>query len=509
MPEEEDLEILTTGTALSMNLDSEYRKYLLEAGSLISREGKDPVSLIYGMVDANNITLKALQELERSNKKEALTATLEDNFVIGIEEGDSSQSLYGLAIDVGTTTVVIYLMDLITGQEVDCASFYNPQKKFGGDVISRINYTLENKDGTDLLHKTLLAGLNEEIAKLLYENNIRIQDILKTVVVGNTVMLHMLLGFPTISLARAPYTPVFTGPLSFTPQGIGLELPERGLAHLLPCVSAYVGADVIADMLACDFGSDEDFHLLVDIGTNGEVVLGRGKNILACSTAAGPAFEGATISSGMAGLPGAISGFRLQDEGMEIRTIKDKKPQGICGSGLLDLVAELRRTGFINKEGRLAAREKLSQTMGKRLVDRDGKPAFLVVRAEDTGHGKEILLTQKDIRQVQLAKGAIASGIEMLLQEMEVEADNISKVFIAGGFGNYMDPQQACYIGLLPDSLKNKIVPIGNAAGTGACMFLLNKELKKEVQKFQEKTQYLELARKPDFQEVFVRALSF
>ncbi len=502
---------LSTGISTTTELQPGFKKGRVHLEKPVLEDPRDFVQRIHDELGTSDITLDALRELDMINKKEPFTILSREGKITGIEAGDTTRSLFGLAIDIGTTVIAIYLMDLGTGEEVDVQTVYNPQRRYGADVISRVNHTIQNKDGVTELQEVLLQGINEGIEELCSRQELKTDSIVQAVIVGNTIMLHTLLGVNADSIARIPYIPLFTDPLNFQPGELGIKINNCGLVQLLPSISGYIGADLIGDMLAVDFNSFSGAsNMLIDIGTNGEIVLGNKEGIVACSTAAGPAFEGASITSGMAGTSGAVSEFSLkQGEAPQIKTIGDKPARGICGSGLLDIVAELNRLNFIKTTGTFCSLEEMTDWQKSFMTEANGITAFRVVEAEKSDNGREIVVSQKDIREVQLAKGAVAAGINLLLKEVELNCDDIGIVFLAGGFGNYLNPTSAARIKMIPPELEGKIQRIGNAAGTGARMALLNKGLEAQTRELKDLTRYFELSVKTEFQEKFVEAMEF
>jgi uncharacterized 2Fe-2S/4Fe-4S cluster protein (DUF4445 family) len=326
-------------------------------------------------------------------------------------------------------------------------------------------------------------------------------DVLALTTAGNTVMLHTLLGVNAVSIANAPFEPVFSDQKVLAAQDLGIEIGSQGKVFVLPSVSGYVGADILAGLLVCDLDHQDSYGLLIDIGTNGEIVLGNEGKILACSTAAGPAFEGANISSGMAGIWGALSSFRIQEEAGIYETIGGIRPVGICGSGLIDIMAELLKHGFVDASGAFAVPSTLAKWKQDMLTTEGGMPAFLVT--------EEILFTQKDVREVQLAKGALRAGILTLLKEAGIEAEQIGQVYLAGGFGNFVDVHHACAMGLIPLELEERVTKIGNGAGLGAKLSLLDQSQLVRCTELKQRIQYIELSTRADFQELFMEAMFF
>ena len=379
---------------------------------------------------------------------------------------------YAAAFDIGTTTVVGFLLDGRTGELLATASAVNPQVQFGADVIARIETALAADE--PVLQRAILPILRQLLTEMTERANISSEQIELVSIVGNTAMHHLLLGIDPRPLVTPPYMPnVFEA----------LEL-EEGKVRILPNIAGFVGGDTVGCMTATRFDHFEELTLLLDIGTNGEMVLGTGSRRIACSTAAGPAFEGAKISMGMRGSPGAIDHTWIEDRELRWHTIGEEEPRGICGSGLLDLVACLLDLGVLDESGCL--NEKTYTVPG-------------------TG----VSLTQKDIREVQLAKAAIRAGIELMCDHLGVEAEDIQQVLLAGAFGNYMDPRSACRIGMIPPALLDRIKPIGNAAGEGAKICAVSREAYEYSKRLAAQTEFLELASKPEFQDCFVDALEF
>ncbi len=504
-----DIKIYTAGMSEETKINQKFKKQLVIIEKPTLCDQRDFARRILDFLSLKKIHPKAIIDLDKINKNDEITVTIKDREIIQLKGGNTVDYLYGIAIDIGTTTIVLYLLDLNSGNEIDVYSLYNPQKKFGADVISRIKYAMENKRGKDNLKLELLKGLNKGINKLVQRNYITNEDLMYITVVGNTIMLHTLLGVDLKSIAESPYIPLFTNSLILTPEIAGMEINKNGVIQLLPLVSGYIGADILADILAANFDFNK-INLLIDIGTNGEIILNSGKKIFACSTAAGPAFEGANITFGMAGLPGAIANFKFGENGeLEYKTIDNHPPRGICGSGLVDIIAEIYNSNLINFKGAFISKEDMPAIHQKRMTTYKKFKAYRIALSQKAEEDKDILITQNDIREVQLAKGAIQAGIKILVKEIGVEFKDIDKVFIAGGFGNYIDPHSACVIGLIPGILEEKIIQIGNGAGTGAKLYLLNKDLKKYTEEIKEKINYIELSKRKDFQQEFVNSMQF
>lgn len=455
--------------------------------------------------------MKDLPEILRDNGYK-VTAVFFDGDIISVEAGDTSHVKYGVAVDIGTTTMVGFLMDLATGRQLDVYSAINPQRQYGADVITRTDFTIENENGLDVLSGLVRDEINNMLKAFCQRWGINPINIYHMTVVGNTIMMHLFAGLPVKHIAVSPFIPVIARKLELEPWRLGLNMCPSGRVTILPMVAGYVGADTVAAILASGMAEKDELALLIDIGTNGEIALGNRERIVACSTAAGPAFEGAHIRYGMGGVKGAISKVRIIEDRVEYDTIGGEPARGICGSGIVDAVAQMLKAGIVDVAGRMKsieeAKSELPISLANRVKEMDGKPAFLIASREE-GASDDIYICQKDVREVQLAKAAIASGIHILMKEMGVQHKDIQKVYLAGGFGNYIDYDHAADIGLIPAELRSKIVPVGNAAGAGAKMALLSREHMEMTERIRQRMRYIELSSCPDFQTVFVDFLSF
>ena len=458
-------------------------------------------------------TLKKIPILiRRANFK--ITVTLYNNEIIDIEKGDTTKSSYGIAFDIGTTTVAGYLVDLNTGEELSAIAKTNLQNIHGDDVISRIGFTQKRKENLEILQREIVNILNEIIKEIIQQAGVSINNIYKITIAGNTCMHHLLLGFNPSYIAPSPYIPVIKESLNLKAKDIPrLALEPTANVFMLPNISAFVGADIVAGILAICMWKNEKISLFIDLGTNGEIVLGSKRKMWTCSTAAGPAFEGARISSGMRAAGGAIDKVKMGNNFITYRVIKNVKVMGICGSGLIDLIAELLKLGLISKSGKLIDREecnpKLSEEIGERIIKGQKGNKFLLVKGKETENGKPIYITQRDIREVQLAKAAIYAGIKILLKEVNISPEDIQKILLAGAFGNFINKESAIRIGLIPNLPLKKIESVGNAAGTGAEIALLSERMREKCQKIAKKVKYIELSSQSDFQEEFIKAMSF
>ncbi|HAA90792.1 MAG TPA: ferredoxin [Peptococcaceae bacterium] len=455
--------------------------------------------------------LRRLPEVIRRAKYQ-VTAITEGDELLGLEEGDTTGELLGIAFDVGTTTIVGYLMDLRTGEQLSVASALNPQTRYGADVISRITYITLEEEGLRTLHNCVIEAINQLIGEAAEKAGVSPRNIYALTFVGNTCMHHLFLGINPKNLALAPYVPVVKTPLVLAARELGIEINEAGKVYVLPTIAGFVGADTVGVILATDLDWSEEIKLAIDIGTNGEIVLGSREKLLACSAAAGPAFEGAQIYCGMRGALGAIDHVRF-GESVEYTVIGGVKPEGICGSGLIDAVAGLLELGIIDQNGRILSPHEVGNRGAERfrnsIVLHDGANAFLLAGESETAHGRPILITQRDIRELQLAKGAIATGIYVLMEKLGITTGDIAEVLLAGAFGNYLDPESACAIGLIPPELAGKVRGVGNAAGAGAIAALLSRGEFRRAALISESVEYVELSAYPEFNEIFPRFLVF
>lgn len=423
--------------------------------------------------------------------------------LLGAEQGDTTESLYGLAVDIGTTTLVASLVDLNTGKEAASASALNPQSLQAQDVLTRIKFA-STPEGLKMMHEAIILELNRMVSELCEESGVSRKDIYEAVYSGNTAMIHLTGNRNPESLGKYPYTPVLYGGCYDPASENGINISPFGLVYFPPVISAYVGPDITSGILSAGLLERQGTNLFIDVGTNGEMVIGKEGSLSATSTAAGPAFEGMNITFGMRAAAGAIEYFEISsDRRIEIRTIGGGKAKGICGSGLFDIVGELVRTGIILKNGRFINKDSLEDAdpLKIRLKEYGGKPAFEIT--------EDIYLTLSDIRQVQLAKGAVRSGVTALLENLGVQESDVRKVLIAGSFGYYLRAKSIINIGLLPGAFADRIEFVGNTSKTGARAFLLNREFRELMKKVVSDIDCIELANLEGFQELFISSLSF
>ena len=441
-----------------------------------------------------------------------ITAIMYENKVAGIEQEDTTKTMLGMAFDIGTTTIVGYLLDLYSGKELSVVSILNPQTTFGADVISRLTFASHEENGLIKLQGAVVEAINKLITEAVQKASVIRSQIYGISIAANTCMHHIFLGINPQSIAVSPYVPALSEPLVLDAFELKISINQAGKVFMLPNIAGFVGADTAAVLLSTELDRSEEIKLVIDIGTNGEIALGSREKIVACSAAAGPAFEGAQISSGMRGAVGAIDHVYYRDK-LEYSVIGGGEPLGICGSALLDTVAGLVELGILNKRGKFLAFEQLTNPVAQRfkenLIVYEGQGAFLLAQADITGHGRPIMITQSDIRELQMAKGAMAAGIRVLMETYGIQAQDIKEVLLAGAFGNYLSPHSACVIGLIPPELESKIRMIGNGAGTGAKLALLSSSEFRRAKDIAEVVKFVELGSYPRFNSIFGQCTYF
>jgi uncharacterized 2Fe-2S/4Fe-4S cluster protein (DUF4445 family) len=467
----------------------------------------------YGLEDLS-IDIQVLRSLPRVLRAQdwRATVTLWKREIILVEPG-FVEGCYGLAVDIGTTTVVGFLCDLRTGHIVGTASMMNPQVAYGEDVLARLTYTMMSPDGLEALHRSIIDGLNEIIAKVADEARISAQEILEAVFVGNTVMHHLLLGIHPHELGLSPYPPASHQAIDLKGRESGLNILPSGNVHVLPLEAGFVGADSVAVLIAEEPYRQDEVTLIIDIGTNGELILGNRDRLLSCSCATGPAFEGASIKFGMRAAPGAIEKVRIDPGTCEVqwKAIGDRKwhrephaaggARGICGSGIIDAVVEMVRAGVLRKSGAFDP----DRPTPRLRRDTNGKWEFVLAWADETAIGKDISVTLHDVRAVQLAKGAMYSGAKLMLRRLGIERPD--KVVLAGAFGSFIDKKKAMALGMFPDCDLRRVYAVGNAAGDGARMALLSRQKRAEAEDLARRVEYVELSAQDDFEREFMRAI--
>ncbi len=490
----------------------------------------------FGLTDvrADVTVLRELQQALREGKRRLTLTVWHRREAVRVQPG-YHEDLYGMAIDVGTTTLAGHLAHLRTGEVLATVSMMNPQVTYGEDIMSRVAYAMRHADGRERLHRAILDGLNDLIRQAAAEAGIATHDIVEVVLVGNTVMHHLFLGLDPSTLGTAPFTLAIQDAVDVKARDFGLDIAAGGNVHVLPCEAGHVGADNVAVLLAeAPHRVEGERHLIVDVGTNGEILLGNREGVYAASSPTGPAFEGAQIRHGMRAAPGAIERVRIDPETLEVRfkvigeerwndawpqdaldaldvaarsrRHKEKptvvKARGICGSGIIEAVAELWRVGALDDSGRFVPG--LAEETPRFVPDGE-KGAFILAWPHETATGHPIVVHADDIRAVQLAKAALYTGVKLLMKRLGVT--RVDRIKLAGGFGSYISPAHALLLGLIPDAPLDKVEPVGNAAGDGALMALLDRHLREEARRLARWVRYVGTALEADFQEEFVAAI--
>jgi uncharacterized 2Fe-2S/4Fe-4S cluster protein (DUF4445 family) len=481
----------------------------LALDSGVTKRHLPPTSDIEGLISLDLV--RRIPAILEEAPQGVTVATFEDR-VMAIEPGDTSATMYGMAFDIGTTTVVGYLLDLTSGETLATVSGLNPQTVYGGDLISRIAFAAEEPANLGRLRSRIVGFVNALIGEACAEAGVEAEHLYKVVVVGNTCMHHLFLGIDPASIGRVPYAPVIRHAYACPARDAGLRANRGARLFLLPLVAGFVGADTVGMILSTGLDNGAEIKVAVDIGTNAEVVMSGPDGLMACSSPAGPALEGGQIRCGMRAALGAIDRVRMDGDGVEVHTIGEAPPLGICGSGLIDAVAALLDAGIVAPSGRMLAEPPptLSDDLARRLRhDAEGVPEFVLVPAGGSGGGKDIVVGQKDIRHLQLAKAAIGSGLAALEQIIGVGDGDIVELLLAGGFGNYLNLTSARRIGLIPDIPESRVRYVANAAGLGAQMALLSETARQRADHLAAAVNHISLAEQPDFQSLFMAAIAF
>ncbi len=511
--------ILSEGAARELVLEPWVKRLSLQVSASSLEEQLPDLDMTMRALQAAHkraptFTLRALQQLPGALRAQdgQIALLVADDEVVRVEAGSGPAHLLGIAFDIGTTTIVGYLHDLETGQQLAVSSLLNPQTRYGDDVVSRIEFSTRSASGLATLQQEAVGALNTIIANTTRAAGTSPNDILGMTVVGNTTMQHLFLGISPAALAQSPYVPVTSDAARVRAADLGLQIDPEAHVWALPNIAGWVGADTVGVILATGVHLQEEPALALDIGTNGEMAMGSRERLVTCSTAAGPAFEGAHLSCGMRAADGAVDRVSI-DGDVHWHTIGETAPRGVCGSGLVDLVAQMLGAGVIDSTGMMRTANDLhaeaKPLLAARISQENGRRAFELASAAEGAGGRAVRVSQRDVRELQLAKGAIRAGIEILLTELGLRHEAIRRVFLAGAFGNYITPASALAIGLVPTFPNAEILPVGNAAGSGAKMALLSLSARLEATRIQHETEYLELSGRPDFQEEFAAAMVF
>jgi uncharacterized 2Fe-2S/4Fe-4S cluster protein (DUF4445 family) len=454
--------------------------------------------------------LLSLQRVVRQGEWRVTVSVWMGREIIKIEPGAVEKS-YGLAVDIGTTTVAGYLCDLTSGEVVATDSMMNPQVAYGEDVMSRISYAITRKNGLEQMNQAIIKGLNQVAGRAAARAGIKRSDIVDMAVVGNTCMHHIFLNIDPQYIGKAPFPPSVHHSLDIKARDLELKIAPGAYVHVLPIEAGFVGADNVGVLIAEEPYNQDSLELIIDIGTNGELILGNRQKLISASCATGPAFEGAEIRHGMRAAPGAIEKIVIDKETREVRfkvlgkegwntELDEVGAKGICGSGIIDIAPQLFLAGIIDRTGRF-----VKDLNSPRRRESNGEPEFVIAWASETSIGQDIVICQEDIRNIQLAKGAMYAGTKIMMRTLGV--DKLDKVILAGAFGSYIDKESAALLGLFPDCEPEKVYAVGNAAGDGARIALLNTDKRKEADKIARQVEYIELTLAADFDKVFAQAM--
>jgi len=510
--------ILVEGVATAVELSPHVRrvKLALSPPSIEDQRSDadrvlDAVAEARGQIGHCDIThLRRLPQMLRDCDFK-ISAIIAGDRVLGIERPDGP-GVFGAAFDIGTTTVVGVLVDLESGQEAAVASRTNPQVAQGDDVVSRISYVSQGITQREESSRLIIDCVNDILSELAGQAGIDVRDIYEVTFAGNTTMNHLLLCVDPTHVAQAPYVAALRQGMELTAHDLGVAVSPHANLYTLPNIAGFVGGDTVGVILASNIAHQDEMRMAIDIGTNGEIVVGSRDGLACVSCAAGPAFEGARIEFGMRAAVGAIERIDVKDGNIRLAMIGNERPHGLCGSGLIDALARLIEIGLIDETGALAGDPTgldIPDAIKERVRIVDGEPAFFLALPAEAATSAGVYLTQRDVREVQLAKGAIVAGTRTLLAEMKTELEDVAGIDVAGAFGNYIRAESARTVGILPDVPTERIRFIGNGAGAGARMVLLNAEVRKEAERISRETRYIELAGRSDFQTIFMEAMLF
>jgi len=508
-------QIITRSTAAKGGIEPAVRKVFVRLPQPTLKHNQPDLLRLENPVGPMRADLDVLRNLPADLRKGNFTGTavLADHHLIDFEQGDTTSLCMGIAFDVGTTTLAGSLLDLGSGEELAISSAINPQVSYGDDVLSRIAHAGKSPGALAELHHSLTAGLAELAQKLCHQAGANPQNVYEVAIAGNTTMQHLLCGIDPSALGQLPFVPAVARGLMVPARELNLPVHPRAMAYVYPVVGGFVGGDTVAGMLVSELADQDAPVLMIDIGTNGEIVLASNGRLLAASTAAGPAFEGARISCGMRATAGAIEKVVTVDGDLRFSVIADTPPVGLCGSGLIDLAAELLTCGLISPEGRLAGPDELPDSLPSAFRQRvhledAGEASFELV--PPAGQASAVKLTQRDVRELQLATAAIRAGVNILLKRAKLKTPDLSRVLIAGGFGSFIRRNNAQRIGLLPAGIDHsRILYVGNVSLAGARWALLSTRARRRAEQLARRAIHVELSQDPLFSEEFAQALLF
>jgi uncharacterized 2Fe-2S/4Fe-4S cluster protein (DUF4445 family) len=517
----ESFKILTSGINKGVNLNPTiYKKYLKVNTPTLTQPVADLERILSSNSETPNketqiedhieVELSVLRKIPSLLRKEDhdITLTLWNGYkLIDFESGNTTQSNYGIAFDIGTTTLVGYLINLNNGKIYAIDSALNPQTAYGEDVVSRITHVKTDLKSLEKLRTLVLDTLNKIIQTTCSNAGIRSEHIYEAVIVGNSVMHHLFLGIDPTSIGFSPYVPTVQQGLNLSAKEVGLNICPQANVYMLPLIAGYVGADTMGVIISSEIEKESELTLAIDVGTNGEIIIGNRDVLATGSCAAGSALEGAHITHGMRAASGSIDTVSIDPTNFEVSytTINNEPPIGICGSGLIDIIAEMLRAKLIFRNGNFN-KELLPKAC---FIKHNNQFEFVIVPKEETPPNGDITISQNDIRELQMAKGAFYCGTQLIFQTLNTLYYTINQIFLAGAFGNYINKRNAKFIGMIPDIPDDNILQIGNAAGIGAQNCLLNKDLRKNAQELLKKILYVEIAVQPNFQKEFAQSMYF
>lgn len=437
-------------------------------------------------------------------KDSTVSVTLWQDEIVDVEPGVKDE-LLGFAVDIGTTKMAGYLVDLTTGKVLSVSSRMNPQIRYGEDVMSRITYVVREKEGLRDMQSAVIEAINEMIDEACTIAGKSKENIYEMTAVGNTAMHHFFLGLPPNFLGLSPYPPVVQGSVDVRAKELSIDMCPDGNVHVLPVIAGFVGADNVGVILSTEIYKSDVLTLAMDIGTNTEILLGDKNELMVCSTASGPAFEGAHIKHGMRAATGAIEKIRIDPRNFEVeyQTIGGGKPRGLCGSAIVDALAEMLKAGVLDRSGKI----NLKLDSSRVRVGKDGVPEFVIAWRGETSIGEDITVTQKDVRELQLAKAAMFTGVRILMKKKKVSREDLESIIIAGAFGSHINPESAMTIGMFPGVPLDRVRSVGNAAGSGARMALMSRKARELAKEISKKVKYVELAADAEFQREFLSAM--
>lgn len=506
--------ILTQDAGAPVSVKPRIRKVSLTLPLPTQEDARSDLDRLVEAIGTCTPTLTALQNLPRALRRNAfsVTAVLTRDLLLDVEPGNTADTAYGLAVDIGSTTLVGTLVDLQSGRDLAVSARINPQTSFGDDVLTRIRKCREETEGLATLRTAVISALNGIIDELCEKSGVSRQTIYEASLAGNSTMQQIVCGLDPSALGELPFVPVFNSSLLWRAADMGLAIHPEGAVFVFPQIGGFVGGDTVSGIIATRLDRFKKPSLFVDIGTNGEIALAKDGKLIATSVAAGPAFEGARIINGMRATLGAIEKVTVADT-IHIGTIGGGKAAGICGTGLIDAVAGLLRAGVIDFSGRIVdpdeAPENLPQAIRSRILTMLGENHFILATRDESATGEPLLLYQKDVRELQLANGAIRAGIRILCAQAGLVEQDLDAVLLAGAFGNYIRKENALRIGMLPAIPAERIHFVGNAASLGAKRSLLAWEEKDYAEAVTRKTRHVDLSMDPEFMNEFSMAMLF